>query len=396
MQAVLIDVTRLLGRLLKGRLPTGVDRVGLAYVQHYQQHSRAVIRLVERNFVLPKAESAQLFQWLLAPHGRFNALTIVIKGLLFGWNTQRVAGSFLINAGHSGMEKATYPSMLKRQQVRPLFVVHDLIPISYPEYCRAGERARHITRMSNALTAASGIIANSLATLNELTSFAASTGQAMPPSVVALLAPGMLGIFPGERPVVTPYFVMLSTIEPRKNHWMLLQIWLGLVERFGQAAPRLVVIGQRGWDCENVVDLLERCEQLKGFVIELHACSDAELVTYLHHAQALLFPSFAEGYGMPLVEALALGVPVIASDLPVFKEIAGSIPEYVDPMDGKRWSELIFEYANPDSQLRDAQLKRMADFHVPTWTAHFATVDGFLDTLKPEIAVNRVRSEAKL
>jgi glycosyltransferase involved in cell wall biosynthesis len=396
MQAVLIDVTRLIGRLLKGRLPTGVDRVGLAYVQHYRQRSRAVIRLVGRNFVLPKTESDKLFQWLLAPNGRHNALALVFKGLLLGWDTQRVAGSFLINAGHSGLEKTAYPKMLKRQQVRPLFVVHDLIPISHPEYCRAGERERHITRMNNALTAASGIIANSQATLNELSAFAASIGRAMPPSVVALLAPGMFGIFPGERPMAQPYFVILSTIEPRKNHWMMLQLWRGLVERFGQAAPRLVVIGQRGWECENVVDLLERCEQLKGFVTELHACSDAELVTYLHHAQALLFPSFAEGYGMPLVEALTLGVPVIASDLPVFKEIAGDIPEYLDPLDGKRWSELIIEYANQNSQLRDAQLKRMADFCVPTWAEHFATVDGFLDTLKPEIAVNRVRGEARL
>jgi glycosyltransferase involved in cell wall biosynthesis len=396
MQAVLIDVTRLIGRLLKGRLPTGVDRVGLAYLQHYRQRSRAVIRLVGRNFVLPKTESDKLFQWLLAPHGQLNVLALVIKGLLLGLNTQRVAGSFLINAGHSGLEKTAYPSMLKRQQVRPLFVVHDLIPISHPEYCRAGERERHITRMNNALTAASGIIANSQATLNELSAFAASIGQAMPPSVVALLAPGMLGIFPGERPIAAPYFVILSTIEPRKNHWMLLQLWRGLVERLGQAAPRLVVIGQRGWECENVVDLLERCEQLKGFVTELQACSDAELVTYLHHAQALLFPSFAEGYGMPLVEALTLGVPVIASDLPVFKEIAGDIPEYLDPLDGKRWSELIIEYANPNSQLRDAQLKRMADFCVQTWAEYFATVDGFLDTLKTEVAVNRVRGEARL
>jgi glycosyltransferase involved in cell wall biosynthesis len=381
MQVVLIDVTRLLGRLLKGRLPTGVDRVSLAYVQHYQQRSRAVIRLVGRNFVLPKAASDKLFQWLLAPHGRVNTLILVVKGLLLGWNKQRVAGYFLINAGHSGLEKAAYPNMLKRQQVRPLFVVHDLIPISHPEYCRAGERERHITRMNNALTAASGIIANSQATLNELSAFATSTGQAMPPSVVGLLAPGMLGILPSERPIAQPYFVILSTIEPRKNHWLLLQIWRGLVERFGHAAPRLVVIGQRGWECENVVDLLERCEQLKGFVTELPACSDAQLVTYLHHAQALLFPSFAEGYGMPLVEALALDVPVMASNLPVFKEIAGDIPEYIDPLDGKRWSELVVEYAKPESQLRAAQLKRMRDFSVPTWADHFAKVDALLNQL---------------
>ena len=381
MREVLIDVTRLLGRFMKGRLPTGVDRVNLAYVRHYGQRARAVVRLAGLSFVLPKAESDRLFQWLLVPTGRLNVAILMARGLLLGWNKQRVAGCFLFNAGHSGLEQDAYPAMLRRQQVRPLFVVHDLIPITHPEYCRHGERERHLARMNNVLAVASGVIANSQATLKELASFAESAGQPLPRPVVALLAPGMSGISPGKRPMAPPYFVILSTIEPRKNHWLLLQLWRGLVERLGQEAPRLVVIGQRGWECENVVDLLERCERLKGFVVEHSICSDAELVTYLYHAQALLFPSFAEGYGMPLVEALALGVPVIASDLPVFREIAGEIPEYIDPLDGKRWSELVTEYARPDSQLRIAQLRRIGDFKVPTWADHFAKVDALLEQL---------------
>src|SRR5580698_988440 len=96
-----------------------------------------------------------------------------------------------------------------------------------------------------------------------------------------------------------PYFVILGTIEPRKNHWLLLQVWRRLVERLGDRTPRLVVIGQRGWECENAVDMLERCEELRGVVTELPACPDVELTSYLRHARALLFPSFAEGYGMP-------------------------------------------------------------------------------------------------
>jgi glycosyltransferase involved in cell wall biosynthesis len=383
---VLIDVTRLLGRLLKGRLPTGVDRVGLAYVQHYQQQSRAVIRLAGQNFVLAKTESDKLFQWLLKPHARITAIALVVKGLLGGWNKQRVAGYFLFNTGHSGLERRSYPAMLRRQQVRPIFVIHDLIPITHPEYCRQGERERHITRMNHALASASGIIVNSQSTLNELSSFATNQKQAVPRSTVALLAPGMTGILPGARPIAAPYFVMLSTIEPRKNHHLLLQIWRDLVARYGEQAPRLVVIGQRGWDYEDVVALLEKCQPLKGFVTEIATCSDGELVTYLHHAQALLFPSFVEGYGMPLVEALAHGTPVIASDLAVFREMAQEIPEYLAPLDGTRWSELIIEYAQPNSERRSAQLARMKNFNVPTWANHFAKVDALLGQLEESAA----------
>lgn len=382
MREILIDVTRLLGRFMKGRLPTGVDRVGLAYVQHYGPRARAVVRWGGCSFVLPEAESGRLFQWLLAPNGRLNVATLIAKGLFLAWNGQRVDGCYLFNTGHSGLELAAYPAMLRKQKVKPLFVVHDLIPITHPEYCRAGERERHVVRMNIVLGLAGGVITNSQATLNELASFADSAGQPMPPAVAALLAPGMLGISPGVRPMAPPYFVMLGTIEPRKNHWLLLQLWRGLVERLGEEAPRLVVIGQRGWECENVVDMLERCERLKGFVIERPGCPDADLVTYLCHAQALLFPSFAEGYGIPLVEALGLGVPAIASDLAVFREVAGEIPEYVDPLDGKRWSELIMEYARPDSPVRGAQMARLGGFKAPTWAEHFAKVDALLEQLE--------------
>lgn len=385
MHEILIDVTRLLGRFMKGRLPTGVDRVGLAYVQHYGPEARAVVRLAGRSFVLPEAESGELFQWLLAPSGFHNVSIPIVKALFSGLSAQRVEGCFLFNTGHSGLELAAYPGMLRKQKVRPLFVVHDLIPITHPEYCRTGERERHVVRMKNVLGLASGVITNSQSTLNDLASFADSTGHSMPPAVAALLAPGMSGISPGIRPMASPYFVILGTIEPRKNHWLLLHLWRGLVERLGEEAPRLVVIGQRGWECENVVDLLERCERLKGFVIEKPGCPDAELVTYLSHAQALLFPSFTEGYGMPLVEALALGVPVIASDLAVFREVAGEIPEYIDPLDGKRWSESIMEYANPESRFRAAQLARIGGFKAPTWAEHFAKVDALLDRLSEPV-----------
>ncbi|MEG0186628.1 MAG: glycosyltransferase, partial [Stenotrophomonas sp.] len=179
-----------------------------------------------------------------------------------------------------------------------------------------------------------------------------------------------------------PYFVMLGTIEPRKNHWLMLQLWRQLIERLGDAAPRLVIVGQRGWLCDNVIDMLERCEVLKGFVFQKTGCSDAELASWLGHSQALLFPTFAEGYGMPLAEALALGVPVIASDLPAFREIAGDIPEYVDPLDGRRWAELVVEYAQPQSQMRSIQCQKMAGFSLPTWEAHFQQVEALMEQLR--------------
>jgi glycosyltransferase involved in cell wall biosynthesis len=378
MPALLIDVTRLVDRALQGRLPTGVDRVGLAYVQHYGTRAQAVVRWAGRSWILPVRQSLRLFAWLLAPTTARVALRILISGFALGFFTRARAVCVLFNTGHSGLEQAGYPAMLKKMQVKPVFMVHDLIPITHPEYSRPGEAARHATRMHALLALAAGVVANSQATLDQLAKFAQQSGQPMPPATVALLAPGMAVQASGARPIAKPYFVMLSTIEPRKNHWLLLHVWRQLVENLGEAAPQLVIIGQRGWECENVVDMLERCTALHAHVTELSQCSDTELVNYLHHAQALLFPSFTEGYGMPLIEALALGVPVIASDLPVFRELAGEIPDYLDPLDGVRWGQRIALYSQSDSEERNAQRARMQGFRTPDWAQHFVQVDRLL------------------
>jgi glycosyltransferase involved in cell wall biosynthesis len=378
---ILIDVTRLVSRFMDGRLPTGVDRVGLAYVQHYGVRAQAVVRWAGRLWVLPCAQSVELFAWLANPVASRGVVWIIAHGIVTGGWLQDVAGAILLNTGHTGLHEDVYVAMLRKLSVRPVFVVHDLIPITHPEYCRAGEDVKHRRRMQHLLSLGYGVVANSQATLDDLSQFAAQSQLPMPPAVVGLLAPGPAHCVASTCPVDAPYFVVLSTIEPRKNHVLLLQVWRRLVEQYGEHAPRLVVIGQRGWECENVVDLLERCAVLKGFVIELADCSDEMLVTYLHHARALLFPSFVEGYGMPLVEALALGVPVIASDLAVFHEIAADIPEYIDPLDGLRWAEQVMDYAQPNSVSRAAQLQRMEHFKTPSWGEHFVKVDGLLARL---------------
>ena len=384
MPEALIDVTRLLDRRLHGRLPTGIDRVSLEYVRYFGARATALVRFAGQWIELSPRDSQRVFEALLLS-GNFNSLIRKTVARAFPRSIGRrfSASCFLFNTGHNGLEKMDYVHRLRRSRLKPLFFVHDLIPLTHPEYCRSGESGRHRSRMNMILGTGNGVIANSLATLEELAAYAETNGLPMPPTVVAPLAPPRLPVpVAGVPPLDKPYFVILGTIEPRKNHWLLLQLWRQIVERMGEAAPRLMVIGQRGWECENVVDLLERCESLKGFVFEHSTCTDAELVSLLLHAQALLFPSFTEGYGMPLVEALALGVPVIASDLPVFREIAGDIPEYIDPLDGKRWGELIGEYSLPESHLRLDQRRRMVNFEVPTWNTHFQRVEELLERLR--------------
>lgn len=378
---MLIDVTRLANRMLQGRLPTGVDRVGLAYLQHFHSKAHALVRIAGRWVELDGDNSRRVFDALLSAE-RQRALTIrrcVGQGYAFSWRRNR--GAILFNTGHSGLDRAEYIQQIRRHALRPIFFLHDLIPISHPEYCRPGEADKHHLRLNAMLSAGQGLIVNSEATRQDLLAYAEQQARRMPPCIVAPLAAARLPWPARERPLDKPYFVVLGTIEPRKNHLLLLHLWRQLVQELGNNAPRLVVIGQRGWECEQVVDLLDRCEALRGYVVEKPRCDDHELATWLYHAQALLFPSFAEGFGIPLVEALMLGVPAIASDLSVFHEIAGKIPEYRDPLDGPGWKSLIQEYMQPGSVRRRSQCERVRGYIAPTWDEHFAKVDEFMKAL---------------
>ena len=388
---ILIDISRLCYRRLYGRLPTGIDRVSLEYIRHYAGGARAVLSRSIFSSVLSRTDSERAFRLLLDARA---PATLAILWLFFkaflGWRMRPgVTDCVLLNTCHTGLHHAGYATDLMRGGARPVYFVHDLIPITHPQYCRAGERERHETRMRTVLKTGRGIIANSRDTLAALARFAEGEGLRMPPAAVAPLATSLPRAEAGERPIAAPYFVVVGTIEPRKNHLLLLQLWRDMVTREkgkgkrekgqSEAIPRLVIIGYRGWENREVFELLDHSGELRGVVFEHSACSDEALAAWLRHARALLFPSFTEGYGLPLAEALSLGTPAIAADLPVFREVAGEIPEYASPLDGGRWMELIADYASPESARRAAQLERMKVFRATTWEKHFEKVDDFLE-----------------
>jgi glycosyltransferase involved in cell wall biosynthesis len=387
----LIDVTRLLVHLGANKLPTGIDRVCMAYVVQFGGIGRAVIQVRHGVFaysnILSRTESADMFARLLKPGLNFKhwLAGFLAKSGLLSWRKPTVHGNVYLNVGHMGIGVPGYSQWLKRLGVKPVFLVHDLIPISHPEYCAPKAKVRHVARMETVLKHGAGVITNSQASLDALHDFAIQRGLNLPPAVTALLGVDLIDARMAQgmaRPMPSPYFVVVSTIEGRKNHLLLFKVWRRLVEKLGTKAPRLVVIGRRGWEAESAMDLLDRCEPLKGTVIEKPYCSDAELVCYLQHAQALLFPSHIEGFGLPLAEALSLGTPVIASDLAVFKEIAHDIPEYIDPLDGLAWLTAVQDYVAETSPRRDQQLARMKGYQAPIWSEHFARVDVLLGQLR--------------
>lgn len=380
-----LDVSRLIWRLWAGRLPTGIDRVCIAYLEEFAGQSLAMLQSGERRVVLGPHASDRLFALMLAGVGK-----PIRRGLVLQLATAiplalarppRVAGKIYLNVGHTGLNAEGLVDWLAAQRLRPVFLIHDLIPITHPQYCRAGEAERHAKRMRHALAAAQGFIVNSADTGDELTRFARSEGGEPAPTLVAHLGIEKLSAAPvSAAPHERPYFLCLGTIEARKNHILLLRVWKALREELGAETPDLVLIGQRGWEAQDVFDLLDSESHAHGRVIELARCTDGELADWLDHAQALLMPSHIEGYGLPVLEAFSRGTPVIAADLAVYRELAPGIPVLLDAGDERGWQEAVRACLGESAEItRQKQL--LQSYRAPDWPGHMALVRQWLERL---------------
>lgn len=410
---VFLDISRLL-QVSAHATPTGIDRVELAYARHFGTAAQGrctfvaeipLIGFAALPFDLVRELVSALTEvWSSgepAPARRIAAklrLSMPMGRARLGSALARPGPKVLLVASHRVLERPRHIGAMRRRGCLFVPFIHDLIPLNHPEFARPGHAARHEKRITTTAQYSDAIVVNSAATAAELAPWL--SGRLDSPPVA--IAP--LGVSPARVPqppvALRPYFVVLGTIEPRKNHILLLHIWRQLGASLGSQAPRLVVVGKRGWENENVLDLLERCRDFDGTVQEAGCLPDHEVASLLRGARALLFPSFAEGYGLPVAEALGLGVPVLASDIAALREVAGGVPEYLDPVDGVAWRNAILDYARPDSAARRAQLARIQAWTPPSWDDHFEVVEETLRTLtgRPGVplapAVQRPRRRA--
>jgi len=284
-----------------------------------------------------------------------------------------------LNVSHHHLEKRDlFTSLRALGDIHIAVLVHDIIPLDFPEYCRDGDAAKHRERIRNVADFADTVIVNSADTGRRLKAYFTDRPVR---TVVAHL--GLEPQFGRRKRIGTfrdsaPYFVAVSTIEARKNHLILLNVWRRMVEEYGDRTPRLVIVGRRGWEAEAATDMLDRCAAIQPFVRETTGLSDDGLVALVQGSRASLLPSFAEGFGLPVAEALTLGVPVIASDVPALVEVGQGIPDHLDPLDGIGWKQLILDYSDASSPRRDAQMVRIERFQPYSWAAHFDIVGAAL------------------
>ena len=395
---VLLDCTRMFAQHVTGRLPTGIDRVCAAYRTHFAARAQAVVQWGGHTQVLTRTQSERLFAMWERPRSalRDTAAALAACAGSYADNRKDVRGAIYLNVSHSGYDLARHGAWVHRSGVRPVYLVHDLIPIEHPHWTTPHKVGRHTGRVTHALAAADGIIANSHHTARALHRFAQHLGLEPPPILGAPLATGSPRLPRHAAGMDQPTFVCVSTIEHRKNHSLLLDVWHRLIELQGESAPRLVLIGRWGVGAEEVRRRYRADPNLRRFVHIHTNCTDAAVARHLQTACALLAPSRAEGFGLPVIEALAAGVPVIASDIPAFRDVGAGVPTFLDPDWSEGWIAAIRQFAANCTE-RQRQLAALTAFQPPRWADHFALVDHWLEDLPTRIpkAVSRGRSFAQ-
>ena len=284
-----------------------------------------------------------------------------------------------LNVGHSNFNDRVAHAVRHGGGGRIAVMVHDTIPLDYPLLQRPEAVARFRRMLGKVRMHADLVIYNSQATRGDAERHMRESGEP-PQGVVAHLGVQVAAPAPEDLPAGLPpegrYFVTTGTIEPRKNHALLLEIWERLAKQTPpQEMPHLVICGSRGWMNEELFFRIDR-SPLKGeHLHEVAGLSDGAVAALTRGAVGALYPSLAEGFGLPMAEAAALGVPVICADLPIYHEVLGDIPVYASVKDSYLWQRRITALAAKGrQQARQAEGDDENAFTPPDWTAHFNRV----------------------
>lgn len=376
--ARVLDVTRLVSRA--GRILTGVDRVERAYLRAVLDDDAAAYGLCRTQLGYILIDRVGLEALLNAVHTNEWGRSDLTSRLLPGLDRRQRAGQSLIrnhaiarirrqhlqrkltaldpaiyyNVGHSALNDATLAAV-KGAGLTCVVLLHDTIPLDFPQFQRPGSVEAFRTKLTVAARYADHIIAISTVTAADI----ARHTEGGPAITVAPI--GHDPVAPQAMPQRPPYVMALGTIEPRKNHALLLDLW----EAGAPGGYELLICGQRGW--QNA-DVFARLDAGISGVTELPDQTDVQVRGLLANAAALVFPSHAEGYGLPLVEAAALGTPVLCGDLAICREVLGDFGVYLPIDDPYQWDNAITSLATAKAPHGSAA------FVPPTWAAHFSKV----------------------
>ena len=253
-------------------------------------------------------------------------------------------------------------------------LIHDMIPIFNPEWCDRGVIASFTSWHRTVLPLADHVFTTSAATARDVQKYARQERISLPSEPIPI---GVGAAFhrhtpgsgrPSHLPAPNSYVLFVSTLEARKNHIQMVRIWRRLVEERGAAhVPMLVFAGRAGWLVHDLMQQLAGMNWLDGKIRHIPSPTDRELAFLYEGCLFTVFPSLAEGWGLPVSESLATSKPCLASGTTAIPEAGESLARYFDPDNAEDVFRAISETLDDPQALSEWSDRIRRTYSPPQW-----------------------------
>lgn len=365
-----------LSRLCLTPFTTGIQRVAKAIVLRLLKHPALEVTLL--------ADTSLHTEWRILPHEAFVQYYTQQLGSPYGTGRMQTLTPYDIpthavffdidSAWNMPMHRGWLFPILKRRGVTIVSHLYDLIPVTHPQFFYELTVTQFLSWSAAVLQYADHIICNAQATKDALADLCASLDMPSPPCTVVPLGADfvqrqthtlhtaeadaeLLEKLPQRR-----YLLMVGTIEPRKNHALLLDA----VDALSKMGIKVVFAGRIGWNMAEFEKRMQHHPQKgRGFFFA-NAPTDATISALYQNALAVVFPTKNEGFGLPIVEAFQHGTPVLAADIPVLREVGGTLADYFDNTSVESLIEAV-QALTSDPAAYEKKLAQLAAYQPRTW-----------------------------
>lgn len=246
-------------------------------------------------------------------------------------------------------------------------VVCDMCPVLCPQVCSKGVRSTFTSYMTKVLPKADLALCISRNTARDARKWARTLNVAGLPTKVFRLGDeidGCEGVKPKGFRAARGFCLCVGTIEARKNHASLYYAYK-LAKARNIKLPDLVIVGRKGWLADDIYEIMTTDPDTKHKLKFIHDASDEELIWLYKNADFTVYPSFYEGWGLPVAESLLHGVPCLASGTSSIPEIGGDLVDYFSPYSAEEIMIKMNRFAS-DRRLLESRRRRIDKDYRPT------------------------------
>ena len=305
------------------------------------------------------------------------------QGVQFGKYSVNTAWSVVTGANFFGINSlskqvdlihATDHYVPKCKPVPMVATLMDAIPLSHPQWLRSEFRSIKNILWTHAANWADEVITISEYSKHELSKWAGINLNKITVIPLAVderwftdVPDSTIGSVRAKYHLPETFFISVGTLQPRKNVESTIKAHRALTHAERLRTP-LIIIGRAGWKCEGLLKLIDE-DSASGAVRWLHHVPDTDLLPVLKCATALVFPSLGEGFGLPVLEAFAANIPVIASNTTSLPEVTGNAALSIDPLNLDQIAEAMRRVLEDENLSTDLKIRGQLRARQFTWQA---------------------------